>query len=917
MKTFFATILIFLSTLSFAQQHKLEGNLLGKDGNPLLYATAVLLYPGDSTMAYYGITNEDGHFVIKNIKEGNYLLQTSYLGYKPHYQHLSVPLPKGNTLAAIIMEPLDVSLPELEVSADRIPFIIKDDTIEYGAGSYKVKSDAAAEDLLKKLPGIQVDRAGNIKAQGENVQNVLVDGKEFFSSDPKVATKNLPADAVDKVQVYDKKSEETELTGIEDGNYAKTINFILKDGKKSAVFGDVSAGIGTNEKFQGGAKLYRFTKKYQLAALAMINNVNKYGFSFNDYLDFNGGLQNLLHGGNGSITIGSSDDIPINFGQSINGLVSSGVGGANYTYEARKNNRFNVSYLISGSDKKLTQNTLTQNYLDSLTFLKEDDFIQNSSNRTHRLNFGWKNRIDSSQNLVISGGLGYVTYNANSLLNSQSIENKMIINNLEKIAKNGETKYSAKFSSTYLKKWRSNWKLFKLGANFSMNNDMLNKNWANKTIIMNPPDSIFDKAYQNNDNMTLRYSMTSSITRKIKPLWYLVPSISIGKVNEKINRIQGEPPVNDNIIDSLSPDFIQDYYYLRTALSLNRNTKKSQFNLSLGVENTSLTKKLNNNNSINSNSWYFTPKISWNYEYRTAKRIGLSLRSSVITPTANQSLPTANTSNPLMLYSGNINLKPEYSNDLQINWMYFDQFSQISLFAYANANYTLNKINYSRNIMPDLSQQLSLVNVKDDYRASASFEFNTPIKALSLDFNASLREDWNRGINVVNDVENTIINFSHSLTVKFNNRKKEKWDIGIGATFQLQDAKYSIQNSLNKVYYNFTGFMDLSYTPNDKWYFSFTSDLKRYNSNSFGETVYIPLLRAEINRYILKNNRGVITFEIFDILDKNNGIERISEMNYLQQTISNTLQRYAMITFKYRLNSMAKKSGFQLDMKRR
>ncbi len=917
MKTFFSTIFILLSTFSFAQQHKLEGSLFGKDGSSLLYATAVLLYPDDSTMAYYGITNEKGHFEIKNIKEGNYLLQTSYLGYEPYYQQLSVPLPKGNTLAAIIMKPIDVNLPELEVSADRIPFIIKDDTIEYGAGSYKVKTDAAAEDLLKKLPGVQVDRAGNIKAQGESVQNVLVDGKEFFSSDPKVATKNLPADAVDKVQVYDKKSEETELTGIDDGNYAKTINFVLKDGKKSAVFGDVSAGIGTNEKFQGGAKIYRFTKKYQLAALGMINNVNKYGFSFNDYLDFNGGLQNLMNGGSGSIAIGTPDDIPIDFGQNINGLVSSGIGGANYTYEARKNNRFNVSYLISGSDKNLTQNTLTQNYLDSLTFLKEDDFIQQSSNRTHRLNFGWKNRIDSSQNLVISGGLGYQTYNSNSLLISQSSENKLIINKLDNIAKNGETKYSSNISSTYLKKWSNNWKLLKLGAKFSMNDNMLNKNWTNKTTIMNPPNSIFDNAYQNNDNMTLRYSITSSITRKIKPLWYIVPSISVGKVNEQINKVQGEPPVNENIIDSLSPDFIQDYSYLRTALSINRNTKKSQLNLSLGVENTLLSKKLNNNNSITSNNWYLTPKISWNYEYRTGKRVGFSLRSSVITPNANQSLPTANITNPLMLYRGNINLKPEYSNDLQINWMYFDQFSQISIFAFANANYTINKINFSREIMPDLSQQLSLVNVKDDYRASASIEFNTPIKALGLDFNANFREDWNRGINIVNEVENTIINFNHSITVKINNRKKEKWDIGIGANFQLQDAKYSIQNSLNKVYYNFTGFMDLSYTPNDKWYFGFTGDLKRYNSNSFGETFYIPLLRAEITRYILKNNRGVITFEIFDILDKNNGIERISDMNYLQQTISNTLQRYAMITFKYRLNSMAKKSGFQLNMKRR
>ncbi|HJN05329.1 MAG TPA: carboxypeptidase-like regulatory domain-containing protein [Bacteroidales bacterium] len=233
MKNIIIICLFLYSTVAIAQQSSLSGDLYDESGNPLIYATAVLLHPDDSTMAYYGITNTEGHFVIKNIKAGNYILQTAYVGFQSLYKTLSLPLTEGNTLGALIMSEIAMNLSEVQIKGERIPFVIKKDTIEYGAGAYKVKPDAAAEELLKKLPGVQVDRAGNIKAQGEDVQNVLVDGKEFFGSDPQVATKNLPADAIKKVQVYNKKSDETELTGIEDGTYAKTINLILKDDMKS------------------------------------------------------------------------------------------------------------------------------------------------------------------------------------------------------------------------------------------------------------------------------------------------------------------------------------------------------------------------------------------------------------------------------------------------------------------------------------------------------------------------------------------------------------------------------------------------------------------------------------------------------------------------------------------------------------
>ncbi len=918
MKKIIIIFLFLYSTVTIAQQSSLRGELYDESGNPLIYATAVLLHPDDSTMAYYGITNTEGHFTIKNIKAGNYILQTAYVGFQSLYKDLSLPLTEGNTLGALIMSEISMNLSEVQIKGERIPFVIKKDTIEYGAGAYKVKPDAAAEELLKKLPGVQVDRAGNIKAQGEDVQNVLVDGKEFFGSDPLVATKNLPADAIEKVQVYNKKSDETELTGIEDGTYAKTINLILKDDMKSAIFGDVTAGVGTDEKYQVGAKLYRFTRKHQFAALAMLNNVNKYGFSFRDYLDFNGGLQSIMHGGGGGqISIGGDNDLPINFGQDINGLVTSGAGGANFTYEAKKNNRFNISYLGNGADKKLKQNTLTQNYFETGSFVKNDTLEQTTTNRAHRLNFGWRNRIDSTQNLNINGGASYTRGGAKGLLFSESFEQQLLMNNLNSISNDDADNYSASISASYLKKWKSNWKLFKIKGNFSFKNGNSNKHWINSTNYYNPSDSALNAGFQRNKTQLVRYSASTSVTRKLAPLWYLVPSIDGGIVDESLDRIQGIPPGEEQIIDSLSPNFSKKYSWIRGGFSISRNTKKSQLSFAAKVESSILTSSLNDDSDVNTNGMYLIPRISWQYEYRTGRRLGVYLQSSVTAPTANQLLPTVNNINPLDMYSGNNYLKPEYGHTLQLNWIFFDQFSLTSIFASVNATYTQDKINWSRNIHSNLAQTQSLINVKDDYRMDGRIDFSTPIRKLGVDLKLKFSETWNQGINLVNGEENTNTNFIHSFTLSFNNRKNDKLDVNLGGSLQITDARYEIQSSLDKTYYNVLGFADIAYTPNDKWYFGLTADVTRYDAQSFAQEISVPILKAEFTRYFLKNNRGVLTFEIFDILDKNTGIVRTSEMNQLMEQQSNTIGRYAMLTFKFRLNKFDNKSGLDIKLNKR
>ena len=918
MKNIFCVFILLITLNSFAQQNTLKGYIFDEKGNPLIYATAVLLHPEDSTLTNYGITNAQGCFEIKNINSGKYIFQSSYMGYQSIYKNLELPIQGGSNLGAITMKPLIQNLNEVQIKGERIPILIKKDTIEYNASSFKTKPDAVVEDLLKKLPGVEVDRAGNIKAQGENVQKVLVDGKEFFGSDPNIATKNLPSDAIEKVQVFNKKSEETELTGIDDGSYQKTINLILKDGKKNAYFGDLMAGGADNERFQVGAKLYRFTRKNQFAALGMLNNVNKFGFSFRDYLDFNGGLQSLMSGGSGmQMSFGSNDNLPINFGQPINGLITSGAGGINYMYEAHSNNRFNISYLGNGTDKKLIENSNTNNFSPSSSFRQNDDLEQSSKNRAHRLNFGWKNRIDSTQNLTINGSVSLTNGNTKGNSFSESFANDILLNNLYSFTNDNANGISEKVSASYLKKWKNNWKLFKINADVSGSQSLSKTQWDNISRYFITNQTITDKRFQNDDAKLLGYSLSTSVTRKIGSIIYLEPSISAGSENENLIRSHGYPANEKLLIDSLSPNFTKQYVWIRGGFSFKRNTSKSKLNIAAKVQKISLSSLLIYKDKIKFDNLYFVPNLSWDYDFTTGRHLSFNYYSSVNAPSANQLLPVINTLNPLNLYCGNSNLKPEYSHNVQFGWMLFDQFSQTSILANLNASYTNNKINLSRTILPNLSQTTTLVNVSDDYRAGANISYSAPIRIIGANLRTGLNENFNQGINFVNGLQNTNTNFNHSLSISFDNRKKEKWDFSIGGTVKVSDAKYSIQKSLNKTYLNLSGFTEISFTPNDKWYFSFIADVTRYDARSFDKAIDIPLLRAEISRYFLKNKRGVITIEAFDLLDKNKGIERISDINYLLEKQSNVIGRYLMISFKYRINKFEKKSAFEIKTSKR
>lgn len=912
MRVLIASILLLVPSLLFGQGNSLRGEIIDENAQPMPSATAILLDPADSTLLYFGVSSASGRFEITNIKQGQYLLQVAFIGYTTIYKHIEIPYEDSGDIGTIIMIPEPFSLDEVTVTGERIPLKIIKDTIEYDAKAFKVAPDGVVEDLLKKLPGLEIDRAGNIKAMGENVRNVMVDGKEFFGNDPKVATKNLPADVVDKVQLFNKKSEEAEFTGIDDGTRNQTLNLMLDEDKKDGVFGELMAGGGTGNHYQANGKVYRFDNKTQIAALGRINNINEFGFSVGDYLSFTGGIS--AYGG--KVMIGEGG-FPLNFGETIKGYSTSGAAGLNFSYSPGKDRRFFISYLGNGSKRELNETIKTTNYREEGSFLQEANTEQIQQDTSHSINFGIRYLFNEANNIILNGTVsynsGFVPFNSitGTYLNSEMVNDQ--VRTSEDLSK----RITGNANATYLKKLNEGKTVLKMYGNVSLSNNESETIFENITNYYNPVFNDIVSQFQNNNIRSFSYTLGLAFTQKITNRSYIDILLSGGYSSQNLEREQGNAGNGYSVIDSLSPEFLKNNRNVKPGLSLRRNTDKTNITLALeyntGRYSTSLWQDVADEKKYS----MVQPRFSYEYSYGTGRRLMLNYTSNVNTPSVNQMLPVVNNFNNLNLIYGNRDLEPEYSHRLGIYWWIFDQFSFTSFLASTSFNYTSNKINYSRTINDQLGQEIRLINVESDITANANIDFSTPIRFIGIKTNINLDETYNRGINLVDGIENDITSFNHRLSLTFENRKKEKWDISTGTGLSLTDARYSIQESLNNIYFDISWFGEIRWTPGEDFDINLSADITSYTARSFEESRVVPLIGARISYFFMQNNRAALTLSGFDLLNRNTGIERISEMNYLRETRSNIIGRYIMLSFKYRLNKIGGDSGISVDIKKR
>lgn len=890
-----------------AQSIDVQGQILDSLDSPLASATVVLLNAEDSLMHSFTISNPQGNFSFKKVPSGDYILQISYLGYANSSQFIQVPVQNTSLqLGKVYLQSQTETLEAVSILEDRIPIVIKEDTIEYNADAFKVQPNSNVEQLLKRLPGIEVEKDGTVKAQGEEVRKVLVDGKQFFGDDPKIATKNLPADAVKKVQVFDKLSDVAEFTGVDDGERNKTINLKLKEDKKNGYFGKLSAGYGSDQRYEARANVNRFAKKMQLSLLGSLNNINQQNFSFQDYLSFSGGIGNLISkGGLDGVNIG--EILNGGAGQGINTLGSIGL---NFNYDFNDKTELRLSYFYNQNRNDLLSLTTRQNFNEEDFFLSEEQNNQNSQSYNHRLNSRLKYNIKKGQDLTLQTTIRFNDQNRDRFQSNQTFEGEDLLSNESEVDNTLETQ-NINLSTSLLYRVRLGKARRSITAKGNLgwadqNNDerLISQNrFFSDNLLVSQEDL---NQIQEEDNVRWNYGIDFTYTEPISKKGVLQFNYLRSNQDNDLRKDFLDVPDDDSMPvfnETLSTNYRSDYTYDRGGIKFVQSTKRSYLRFGFDLQNSNLDGFIRTQDlQIERNFFNFLPAASWKYQFGSAKTLYLEYRTSVREPQLNQLQPVVNNTNPLRVYIGNPNLGTEYQHQLRISYNLFDQFSSTGLFFNLTARYTRDKITNSSSIDEDFVQTIQPINVDRDFLLTSFISFSRPIKPLGIKFRFKTNFTFNQGLLFVNAVENEVNRYFGTIDLRLENRRKTWLDLGVGAKYGFNWTAYSINQEQNQQFFTPELYSDLSIDFLKKINLSTAFSYTFYRGQAFEGNQEVPLWQASLSLNFLKFDRGQLKLSVFDILNQNQGIQRNSQFNFIQEQQSNVLGRYVMATFTFSLN---------------
>jgi hypothetical protein len=909
----------FFGTLAFAQKNGIIKGIAFDTvaRQPVGSATITLLQKKDSSLMSFTMTDDNGRFELSGIQNGEYRLLVTHVNYhsssrifKVDDDHKSIDL--GN----IIMNDRAKVLSEITVTSEAPPVTLVGDTIQYNAGSFKTPPNANVEDLLKKLPGVKVEKDGTVKAQGEKVQKVLVDGKEFFGNDPKVATKNLPADAVDKVQVYDKLSDQARLTGFDDGNSEKTINLKLKKDKKKGVFGKINAGAGTDERYQGKFNVNSFKGARQMSIIGMGNNTNAEGFSFMDVLNFTGALNQLKNGGDINLTINENDPLAGLLGGNNTGINTTFGGGINYNNIIGTKTDFQSNYFYSRYNPNRISNVLRQ-YFSPANLYKQNSYTDNLNNN-HRLNLSADYQIDSFTSLKITPAFNYQkTINKTlSDYTTWSEQGAMINDGNSNNLANSEG-YNLNTNILFRKRFHKKGRTFSLNLLTNLNNGSGEGSLKSITNFFDPISSLrsLDSVDQrNNTESDLKgYNAKAVYTEPVFRRSLL--EFSLGKSNtistsSKTTYDYNQGSGKYDLINSLlTNDFRNTYGYTNTGLRFRKQTKTYNYSVGLSWQQADLEGKVIGDLKDSTISKRFSnllPNARLQYYFSRFKNILVNYSTSTNQPTVNQLQPVPDNSNPLYIKLGNPNLKQEFMSTLRVNASFVNPYKNRNFFVFLTARQTNNKIvNYDK-INGLGVDSVRPVNVNGVYNVSGTVSWGFPVHLLKGSIDISSNIAYDKGKQLVGDAVNKIqINKINTLTlgpqVRLDMSPTEKLNLLLTAGLNYSKSQYSIESARN------SKFINQEYSTQIDWQLPkgvfLSSDLNYsiYNYMS-GFDTRLPLWNAGISKQMLHFNRGELKFAVNDILNKNVRINHSANQNYIEDTRVNSLRRFFLLSFTYSLS---------------
>ncbi len=904
----------------------IKGVLTDTLGVPIPYATVMLLSPKDSTLQNFTSTSDNGDFKFNSVKNTAYLFKISHMTYIPFQQYLGISKSENMDLGTIKLKEINQTLMEVVIKAAKAPLFIKGDTIEYDATTFKVAPGSTVEDLLRRLPGIEVDGSGNISTQGKNVNKVYVDGKTFFGDDPKSATKNLGAETISKVQVFDEKSEQTKLTGIDDGTKEKAMNLELKEEFKNGKFGKISAAAGTESRWASNGNFNRFNKKTQLSFIGYANNINQTGVNWEDYSEFQGNnaFNNFDNGDFGFNTrrrmfIFSFDDSPVN-NYDGRGLTQNYGGGTNFNYD-NKGKKFNASYFYNQTDLDFVQTSQRQTFIDESNYSDRTDTLTNSNLRaSHTIGSRFEREFNPNNKLIVKGNFK-LSDNNTIKTNERTITDFSLVPYNHLTLNNDSDLNSFKITSAgiyrhlFSKKGRSI--AGSAGYNLSISDGTEDINTVNKFFeATTPTDQI--KNLINSDKNAQEFKSSLLYTEPLNEKLFAEIFYNFSNVDNFSNR-QTLAPLNSNIrIDSLSTYYEQNTLYNRFGTVL--RYAYDGFNAAIGVAAQSLV--LSGKNAIDKGvEWStiqdpksylnFTPNLQINYDLGRQMHAEISYVNQINVPDFNDLYPIKNTADPTYQVIGNPNLITEKSHEAEIEFHYWNPSSFANFNLSTSYNITKDPIVYNQETIFDKENGVITISTPENMDQKNTFRTwlwtNIPIikTKLSLQLNGGLTDSQSPVR--INTTEDKINSKNYNVGSNLNLTLGTKLTFTAGLNGSITDIRYSTFEIHNQNYYNYSMKSSVKWQFEKNTYIESSFNYNVYKNDKFDLDQKFPIWNASVRHIIGKKKRFEIRLSAYDILNKNVTINQYAQRNFIEQSKTNTLTRYILLGVTYNIKGFDSK----------
>jgi uncharacterized membrane protein YgcG len=901
---------------------------------PMAFATVTLLNEKDSAAVIGGLTSVKGDFNIPGVKTGNYILKIAYMGYKNIVNPITIKSgTREVTIGPYAMISNTKTLGEVVILGQKAPVVVKTDTVEFTAVNFKVEKNDVVEEMIKKLPGVQVDKDGNIQAHGKDVTKVMVDGKPFFGNDPKLATQNLPAEMIDKIQVIDQKSDQAQFTKIDDGQSEKVINIITKMGYKRGNFGKASlgggksVGIAGDDRFDLSGMFNSFKDDRQLSVIGMSNNTNVTRFTADMGASMGGGGGGGQRGGGGGG--GQRGGGGGGFGFGGNGINLTNALGVNFKDKIGKLD-FAASYFYNGRDNNNFQNSTRQTLLKDSSFLTKTTNLSSSLNTNHRFNMQMDYMIDSSFSIrfVPNISMGNTSSsNDKTVVSTGFIQPNFMIN--KSVSNTNSTGNNLNASGFLLlrkqfKKPRRTLSL-NLSGNYSKNDaDGFNSSVTNYYSKLHQPptsDSIItikqnNLTKSNSSGFGARFAYTEPLSLASSLQLDYSYNYSFTNSDKKTYDFDGSDYTLLN--KRYTNHFENTYINQRIGLSIQTRKEKYDYTFGLGLEPTSISSKMLINNAYiypKMNVVNFSPLASMNYNFSKNSKLRLEYRGRANQPDISQLQPIEDNSNPLLITKGNPNLKPEFSNSVNVNYNAMNYVNFANYYLNAQIGNTLNRITNLNSYGQGGVQTTIPVNVNGGYNTMLMGGIGRPFKNNKFVLNTFGLFRYSKDISFASNSRSTTVgdpllnlppqNMTTSMTGMYNlgfTINMKTFNVTSSARATYTSAAYTISTQQNTNYTNYALNMDAKLTLFGSVRLASDVSYTTNNGLSTGYNQNTILWNANITKDFFKDKRAQIKIQLWDILGQNVSIRRTMTENYIEDSQSKVLTRYFLVSFIYNFN---------------